>query len=130
MIWLGLVLCHIKSTIVDYLMSNPHYTHISNMYMICKLKSTKLNGSKYCYVSLTIQLSISHLFTQLNIQTVLFVNSWNFKQLYLTHRKNLIRCYHTSPGWNWKWCKWSGTPHSSKLQYYSSFATSLMSYPG
>ena len=25
-------------------------------------KLTKLNGSKYCYVSLTIQLNISHLF--------------------------------------------------------------------
>ena len=33
--------------------------------------STKLNGSKYCYVSLTSQLNISHLFIQLN-QTVLF----------------------------------------------------------
>ena len=36
-------------------------------------KSTKLNGSKYCYVSLRIQLNISHLFAQsLNSQTVLF----------------------------------------------------------
>ena len=25
--------------------------------------ATKLNGSKYCYASLTIQLNISHLFT-------------------------------------------------------------------
>ena len=40
--------------------------------MICKHKSTKLNNSKYCYVSLTIQLNISHLFTQLNDQTVIF----------------------------------------------------------
>ena len=31
------------------------------MYMICKLKSTKLNGFKYCYISQTIQLKISHL---------------------------------------------------------------------
>ena len=35
--------------------------------------STKLNGSKYCYVSLTIQLNISDLFTQLNDQTILFL---------------------------------------------------------
>ena len=41
--------------------------------MICKLESTKLNGRKYCYVSLTIQLTISHLFT----------NSWMIKQFYL-----------------------------------------------
>ena len=31
--------------------------------MICKDKSTKLNGYKYYYVSLTIQLNIIHLFT-------------------------------------------------------------------
>ena len=40
--------------------------------MICRHKSTKLNTSKYCYVSLTIQLNISHLFEQLKDQTVLF----------------------------------------------------------
>ena len=34
--------------------------------------STKLNGSKYCNVSLTIQLNISHFFTQFNVKTVLF----------------------------------------------------------
>ena len=54
---------------------------------------TTLNGSKYCYVSLTIQLNISHLFTQLNIQTGLFLTiqfsishlfalSLNFKHFY------------------------------------------------
>ena len=32
---------------------------------------TQLIGSKYCYVSLTIQLNISY-YTQLNDQTVLF----------------------------------------------------------
>ena len=39
--------------------------------MICKHNS-KLNGSMYFYVSQTIQLN-SHLFTQLNNQTVLFL---------------------------------------------------------
>ena len=48
------------STLVGYSMPNPVYTYI---YMICKHKSTKLNSSKYCYVSLTIELNISHLFT-------------------------------------------------------------------
>ena len=43
--------------------------------MICKHKSTKLYSSNYCYVSLTIQLNISHLFTQLNDQTILFLTS-------------------------------------------------------
>ena len=46
------------STSVGYLMPKPAY-----IYIICKHKSTKINGSKYCYVSLTIQLNISHLFT-------------------------------------------------------------------
>ena len=32
--------------------------------MIYKHKLTKLNSSKYCYVSLTVQLNISHLFTR------------------------------------------------------------------
>ena len=43
--------------------------------MICKHKSTKLTASKYCYVSLKIQLNISHL----------FANNLNVKQFYLTH---------------------------------------------
>ena len=54
-----------------------------------------LNGSKYCYVSLTIQLNINHLFTELNNQTVLFqtiqftISHWfalslSIKQFYLT----------------------------------------------
>ena len=44
--------------------------------MIYKHKLTKLSGYKYCYVSLTIQLNISHLFThKLN-------NQFYFKQLY------------------------------------------------
>ena len=56
-----------------------------------------VNDSKYCYVSLTIQLNISHLFTQLNDQTVpfqknqfsishLFTLSLHVKQFYLTNR--------------------------------------------
>ena len=51
-------------------MPNPIYTGI---YIICKHKSIKLNGSKYCYVSLTIQLNMSFVYTQLNDQTVLFL---------------------------------------------------------
>ena len=34
--------------------------------------STKLDGSKYSYVSLTIQLNLSFIYTQLNVKTVLF----------------------------------------------------------
>ena len=35
--------------------------------------SSKLNGSKYCYVSLAIQLNMSHLFT----------HTWMIKQFYI-----------------------------------------------
>ena len=41
--------------------------------MICKYNSTKLHSFKYCYESQTIQLNISHFYTQLNDQTVLFL---------------------------------------------------------
>ena len=47
------------STILVYLMLNPIYTY--EIYMIYKHKSTKLNSSKYYYVSLIIQLNINHL---------------------------------------------------------------------
>ena len=49
------------STIAGYLMPNLVYTYK----MIYKHKSTKLNGSKFCCVSLTIQFNISHLFTHI-----------------------------------------------------------------
>ena len=65
--------------------------------MICKHKSTKLNSSKYWNESQTIQLNISHLFTQLNDQTVvfqtiqfsishLFAHNLNVKQFNLPQR--------------------------------------------
>ena len=65
--------------------------------MICTLKSAKINCSKYCNISLTIQLNMIYLFTQLNDQTVsfqiiqfrmshLFAFSLDIKQFYLTHR--------------------------------------------
>ena len=66
--------------------------------MICKHKSTKLNSYKYCYLSLTIQLNISHLFAQVKCKTVLFLTiqfsiihlftfSLNVRQFYLTHKQ-------------------------------------------
>ena len=81
--------------------------------MICKYKSAKLNSFKYCYVSLTNQLNISHLFTQLNDQTVLFqiiqfslshlfTLCLNVKHFYLTHRYDPFRCCHYEPEWTWE----------------------------
>ena len=62
---------------------------------------TQLNGFKYCYASLTIQLNFHHLFTHssmiylfLTIQfciSYLFVLSLNVKQFYLTHRWDPIK---------------------------------------
>ena len=59
--WFCLVWFYGISTIESYLMPDPVHTYM--IYMICKQMSTKLDSSKYCYVSLTIQLNISHLFT-------------------------------------------------------------------
>ena len=56
--------------------------------MICKHKS-KLNGSKYCNVSLTIQLNISHLFIH-----SLMMKQFYFKQFYLAYTQ--FKC-HTVP---------------------------------
>ena len=49
-------------------------TSIQHYSFVC----TQLNGSKYCHVSLTIQLNISHL----------LAHSLNVKQFYLTHRES------------------------------------------
>ena len=83
--------------------------------------------------SLTVQLKIRHLLTQLNDQTVLFqtiqfstshlfVLSLNVKQFYLTQRWHPFRCYHYKPEWTWERWQWRGTPNSPKLQHYWSLA--------
>ena len=57
--------------------------------------STQLTSASYCYVSSPIQLNINHLFTQLNVQTFLFLtirfnvshlfaNCLNVKEFYRT----------------------------------------------
>ena len=48
--------------------------------MIFKYKSNKLNCSKYCYVSLTIQLNNSHLFTHSSM-----IKQFYFKQFSISH---------------------------------------------
>ena len=95
------------------------------------ISSSNLNDSKYCCVSLIIQLNISHLFTQSNDQIVLFLliqfskrhlfaHSFNVKQFYLNHR-----CYHSRPEWTWESWQWRGTPHDPKLQHYLSLTIRL-----
>ena len=72
MIWFGWVLwhinhCKIKEFQVLLINTNNSIQHYSFV-------STQLNSFKVCYVSLTIQLNICHLFThRKNCQTVLFL---------------------------------------------------------
>ena len=46
--------------------------------MICKPKSIELKSSKYCYVSLTVQLNISYLFTVSKMIKQFFFKLFNF----------------------------------------------------
>ena len=90
----GLALWHINHS---RLLNAESRLDIYTRHVICKHKSTKINVSKYCYVSLIIQLNNqSFVYTQLNDQTVLFQVIWfsishlfsfclNIKQFYLTH---------------------------------------------
>ena len=79
--------------------------------MICKHKSIKLNGSKYYYVSLTIQHQ-TFVYIQLNDQTFLFqtiqfsINhlfalSLNMKILF-----DPIRCHSSRSEWTWEQWQW------------------------
>ena len=106
--------------------SCQHYTFIY----------TLLNGSKYCYVSLTIKLD-SHLRIQLNGQRVLFqtiqfnighlfAHSLNVKLFYLTHREDTIRCYHS--GLEWTWDQWQCFCISQSSRIGSSPSGCLVSY--
>ena len=87
MIWFGWVLWHINHCRLFNAKSSL-YIYIG--YIGFVNTSTKLNGFKYCYVSLTIQLNISHFFIhnqmikQFNLSH-LFAHSLNIKSFYLTH---------------------------------------------
>ena len=59
-IWFGWVLWHINHCRLFNAKSSL-YIYIKYIWFV-NIKSTKLNSFKYCYVSLTIQLNISHLF--------------------------------------------------------------------
>ena len=100
--------------ILDIRFVNITWSNSSISKHLIQHKSTKLYSSEYSNVSLTIQLNISHEFTQLNDQTVLFptiqfsishlfVFTFNVKQFYLIHRQNPVRCYYScqsGPGSN------------------------------
>ena len=66
-----------------------HQLITNNSFQYNSFIRTQLNGSKYCYVSLRIQINISHLFAlSLNVSSI-----WPIDRT--------IRCYHSRPEWTW-----------------------------
>ena len=124
-VWFGW--CNSMSTIVGYSMRNPFFTHLLNIWSVRTVwwyrvkwsnnsissnsiqhKSTKLNGSNYCYIYITDN-SINHqlfVYTLLNViiflfQAIqfsishLFAHSLIVWQFCSTNRLNPIRCCHS-----------------------------------
>ena len=136
MVWYSLVLYHINKTVLFQTIQVGVYAQfkMSKTFLFQTIQfSQQLNGSKYCSVSLIIQLNIvSFNYTHLNVKTVLFQtiqfsistpfkcqnisisnNSVSYKyivQFFLTNR-----CYNSEPEWRWRW---RGTPNSPNHQYY------------
>ena len=74
------------STIVGYLMPNPVYICVLNIYDLLTFLSNT-NTSHFLLV-------ISHLFAL----------CLNVTQFYLTHRYDSIRCYYSRVEWTWERC--------------------------
>ena len=55
----------------------------------------------------------------------MFELSLNVKQFFLTHSKNLVRCYHSKLEWTWEWWQWRGTLHYPKISHYWSLSIRL-----
>ena len=116
----------ITITITPRVLPRAPYIYIY-IYMICKQillitflnepKLILLHALKWLQVFLCItNNSIKHqsfVYTQLNVQTVLFLTiqsnisilfvlSFHVKQFYLTYRLDPITCYHTGPEWTWE----------------------------
>ena len=60
--------------------------------MISRRKLAKLNSSKYCYVSLTIQLNISHLFTHSQMIKQFYFKQFNLAQVYKVKWLQVFSC--------------------------------------
>ena len=103
------------------LLFNTNYS-IQHYSFVC----TQLNGSKYFYASLTIQLNICHLFTQLNNQSVLFLTiQFNIIHLFA------LRCHHSGSEWIWVW--WQRRGNCIPLNFSitgASLSDYSMWYPG
>ena len=100
-------------------------------------KSTKLNGSKYCYVSLTIQWKISHLFKHSQITKISISNNSIYKSFVCILFKCQTVLYDQKIGpyqvlplraeCTWERWQWRGILHSSKPQHNWNFTIRLFS---
>ena len=99
------------------------WSNSSISYNSIQNKSTKLNGCKYCYVSLTIQLDIVKQLNDLTILllTVHFIISDLFSKFECqTVLLDSTRCYHSGPEYTRRRWQWRDTQHFPKLlQYWS-----------
>ena len=111
-IWFGLVGFYGISTIVGYLMPNPFYTKILNIWYVnifsgkilkraWALSCTQLNGFKYCYKKIAIQ----H-------QSFVCAHSL----FYLAPRQDTNGCYSSRSYWTREQCQWRGTRSSQNLE--------------
>ena len=112
-VWFGLVGFYGISTVVGYWIPNPVYIYILIIFMIRKkilsitflnepelFLAKKLNGYKYCYITVTI--NISHLFAH--------------SLFYLTHRADPYQVLPPWPEWTWKQWQWRSIPYSPNLK--------------
>ena len=85
--------------------------------------STKLIGSKYCYISLTIQLNISHLSPHSYMIKQLYFKQSNLASVICWHsfkksNSSIWPIHRTEPEWTWERWQWLDTPHSPKFQHH------------
>ena len=140
----GLLLWHINHNC--FLMPIPVFTYMLNIWLINTFCRYTLLKDLFYFYQFSISQSITNnsikhqwfIFTRLNDQTILlltiqfsishlFALILNVKQLFLTHRYDLIRCYHSRLEWTREQCQWRGTPHFPKLKYYWSLTIWLFS---
>ena len=130
--WFSLVLWHINHCWL-FNAESGLFQYIRYIWFV---NINQQNGSKYCYVSLTIHHSF--VYTQLNNQTVLFQTiqfsishlfalSLIVKYFHLTQIEDSVRCYHSWSEKTWERWQWRSTPHFPKLQHYWSLTIRLFS---
>ena len=67
-------------------------------------------------------------FKQFNLVCHLLTHSLTVKQLYLIHRLNPIRCYHSGWEWTWEQWQWKGIPRSPKFLHHWNLTIRLFNF--